>query len=496
MANYVKFFRGTPKAYENAVKNSDTLYFISESDSNVGSLYLGSKLISGKINTLSELEDILISENLSDGSILVYDEAQSTWVNKTITEAIGVMTPATVTTAGGIGLVPAPGIGQQDYFLRGDGTWAPISASGDGGTTVVNATQVFETVTEVNVDGVESHEDALTRIVGEATLAKGDIAVIKDLIVDDKYQYTAYVYNGTQWVAMDGNYRADNVYFDEDFIFTKTIGTVTIPSTGSTTVSAAGKNLQEFFAGLFAEEEYPTTPSTSVVLTSSNIGAKEVGTNVAIVYSFSTSAGSYKYGPANDVTWSNYSATFNGETLTAKSGTFTSMQVTDDTNEKIIGSVDQSAGAVPVTNLGNDYPDAQIQAKSWTGLEKGTLTGYRAWFCGYKNGDNALADATAITGDQIRALGNSANGSWKSQMQISKMKQMFFAAPAGEGYKPTVKDHATTAPQTVLGPITVYVKGANDYVTADAPNGIAYDVWYVSNADAAAGDATVDIGKA
>jgi hypothetical protein len=48
----------------------------------------------------------------------------------------------------------------------------------------------------------------------------------------------------------------------------------------------------------------------------------------------------------------------------------------------------------------------------------------------------------------------------------------------------------------VLGPITVYVKGAENYATADAPNGIAYDVWYVANADAASGSATVNIGRA
>lgn len=75
---------------------------------------------------------------------------------------------------------------------------------------------------------------------------------------------------------------------------------------------------------------------------------------------------------------------------------------------------------------------------------------------------------------------------------------MYFAAPAGKGYKPAVKDAATTAPQTVLGPITVYVPGANNYMTeAEAVNGgMAYDVWYVANADAAAGSATVNITKA
>lgn len=492
MANYVKFFRGTPKAYANTVKNSDTLYFVSESDSNVGSLYLGSKLIAGEINSLTELEDILISEQLSNGSILVYDESQSSWVNKTIVEAIGLMTPATPDAAGGYGLVPAPGIGEENYFLRGDGTWAPIEIPDSPGT-VQSSTQIFEIVIQNN----ESHENAINAAVNNKELFAGDIAIVKDLIFGDKYQYTAYVYNGTVWTAMDGNYRADNVYFDEDFIFTKEIGTVKLDASGNKTVSAAGKNLQEFFAGLFAEEENPTTPSTTATLSSSNIGTKEVGTKIGIKYSFTTTSGSYAYGPSdNGVTWSDYKATFNGETLSGTSGTFTTVQVTDDTELSISGSVEQSAGAIPLTNLGNEYPDAQIQKKTWN-LSKGTLKGFRGWFCGYKNGDNALSDPTAITGEEIRALMTTPlDGKWSTSMNISKMKQMYFAAPAGKGYKPSVKDAATTAPQTVFGPITVYVKGANEYVTDDAPNGIAYDVWYVANADAAAGDATVNIGKA
>lgn len=89
----------------------------------------------------------------------------------------------------------------------------------------------------------------------------------------------------------------------------------------------------------------------------------------------------------------------------------------------------------------------------------------------------------------MRALGNSANGSWKSSMNVTKMKQMFFAAPAGKGYKPVIKDASTTAPQTVLGPITVSVEGANNFDAID------YDVWYVANADAASGSATLNITK-
>lgn len=360
-------------------------------------------------------------------------------------------------------------------------------------------------VYEATVAKGGDHNAAITTALNGAEPNTHDVAIVKEAIiaadklvegVTQKYQYTAYRFNGTTWTAFDGNYSAENVFFTEDFTFTKAIGTVTIPSSGSKVVSAAGKNLKDFFAGIFAAEEYPSTPSTSASITSSNIGAKEVGTNIEVAYAFSTEAKAYKYGPANGVTWSDYSATFNGETKTASSGTFSSVQVTDNTSLKITGSCKNSQGAMPKTNIGNDYPSARIAEKTWTGLEKGTLTGYRAWFCGYKNGDNALTDATAITGDQVRALGNAANGSWLTQMEVSKMKQMFFAAPAGKGYKPSIKDHSTTAPQTVQGPITVYVKGANNYATADAPNGIAYDVWYVSNADAASGSATLDIAKA
>lgn len=490
--SYVKFLRGTPKAFEQLVnKDSDTLYFISEKDQEYGQLYLGSKLISSASTltsiSIKDLNDVDLDENIENNASLIYDKVSGKWIAKVIENSdnsIAIMEGATSTLDGVSGLVPAPLAGEEAFFLRGDGVWAPIPEE---------SSQVFEVTTKTD----ETHTEALIRIVNGKELFSGDIAIIKEQIYGEKYQYTAYVYEDSRWIAMDGNYRADNIYFDEDFIFTKAIGTIEIPASGNITVSAAGKNLQEFFASIFAEEEYPTTPATSATLNSNNIGAKEVGTKIGINYSFSVSANNYKFGPANNgVTWSDYKATFNGETLNGSSGTFTTIQVTDDTSLSISGSVEQGAGAIPLTNLGNEYAAAQIPSKSWKNLTKGTLTGYRAWFCGYKNGDNALADPIAITGEEIRNLGNSANGSWKSSMNISQMKQMYFAAPAGKGYKPSVKDAATTAPQTVLGPITVYVTGANGYVTEDNPDGIAYDVWYVANADAAAGSATVNIGKA
>ena len=81
LANYVKFRRGTPASYAAlAVKDADSLYFISEKDATQGVLYLGEKLISNSLTSnisLSDLEDILLSSNVTPNSLLIYDgEAQ------------------------------------------------------------------------------------------------------------------------------------------------------------------------------------------------------------------------------------------------------------------------------------------------------------------------------------------------------------------------------------------------------------------------------------
>lgn len=127
-AHYVKFYRGSPEAYANAIKNNDTLYFVYSSDSDKGSLYLGDRLISGNVSNITDLEDLIITE-LQDKQILQYDIAQSAWVNKSIREAIGIMAGATEDNQGSMGLVPAPPAKSQNLFLRGDGVWASPGAS-------------------------------------------------------------------------------------------------------------------------------------------------------------------------------------------------------------------------------------------------------------------------------------------------------------------------------------------------------------------------------
>lgn len=333
----------------------------------------------------------------------------------------------------------------------------------------------------------DTEEDDLTKIqevVGEIPLQKGDMAIVKKLITGDKYEYKAYIY-ANQWEAMDGNYSAENVFFKTDMVITANIGVQTIGGTGSKTLPTTGKNVKQVFDLIVAQEKNPTITQPTAQINSNNIGTKEVGTNIAVAYSFATNAGSYQYGPATGVTFDNYSAVFNGETLNTSSGTFKSVQVTDDTNLTITGSVTHSDGAVPKTNLGNNYDAGKITSKTLN-PSKGTLRGFRGWFYGYKNGSNAIANPAAITSAEVRGLSSPAT-SIPAQISTDQMKQMFFAIPKGLKTSISVADATNGAPQTVTKITDVMVEGANGYTA------VAYDVWYVNNAAAASGSAKFNI---
>ena len=539
LANYVKFLRGTPTAYNNLLgKDSDTLYFVSEKDATTGKLYLGEVLISGSLNEegvvdyLSELKDV-DTTGAEQNSVLGFDKTSQKWKVMDISSAltISVMGGATAETAGAQGLVPAPEAGQQNHFLRGDGKWVPIEIP----EVEIPETQVFETEIRMvtNAEGAtvkETQDQAIIRVVDTATPVKGDIAIIKDPIAEDKFEYTAYVYDGAVWAAMDGNYSASNVYLKDQIVLAGDYGKDSrndaITSIGNLRIGnviPAGTSLQSLLMDILSQRLQPTItkqPSASITLYRDGASKKvaagivEVGTVINPSYTASLSSGSYTYGPnaGTGVVATSYSVASVGrgtvdgaiagaaeDSATTSTGSFDSFTVDDSTNYYLTVSIPHSAGVVAEDNLGSpSNPEVKINSGTKTATS-GAISGYRAWFCGYKNGDNALPDATAITGAQVRALGNAANGSWLSSMNVSQMKQMFFAAPAGKGYKPAVADSKTTAPQTVLGPITVYVPGANNYTAAGEETehgGMAYDVWYVSNTAAAAGEATLNIKRA
>lgn len=392
--SYVKFRRGTSADFKLlTVKEPDTLYFISNPNDNYGSLYLGDKLIAGEVNigsdisSLKDLSDIALSEEILTNDILVYDEEATAWINKPLIDCLPMFIGASIDKAGAPGLVPAPDANATDLFLRSDGQWAnlPIPTLPENNIYVAINTKK------------ETHASLIASTVSGKTLQKNDICIIKDLIANEKYQHTAYVYNGTDWVAMDGNYNASNVYFDEDFIFTKSVGTVTIPSSGNIKVEAAGKNLKEFFAGIFAEEADPTAtaPTASISLTSAS--SVEAGTSYTPSYSITFNKGSYTYGPDTGITATYEVSDTNSNTSSKSSDSFVAFTVTDDTNYKVSATVNYTEGSIPVSNLGNPVENKKIPEGS-IDLSTGTVKGYRNAFYG------TLTEKGELTSEKIRGL--------------------------------------------------------------------------------------------
>ena len=391
----------------------------------------------------------------------------------------------------------------------------------------LQAAKVFQVeLAEGDVDDIAAIEAQVA--LENAEKQDGDVAIVKALIANGKYSYTSYVYESALdvegnascgWTAMDGNYSASNVFLKDQITLAGDYGKdsakhsiTTIGNFKIGDVIPAGTSLQEMFMNMLSQRlqpANPTNPSTSITLyidgatKKTTAGAVEVGTTINPSYTVGFNKGSYTYGPTDTgVTVNSYSVTSTGrktvdgatettveDSATTATGAFTSFVVDDDTSYKLSVSTSHTGGVVALDNLGSaSNPVKQIAEGTKTNTS-GTVSGYRAWFCGYKNGTNALADASAITGAQVRALGNAANGSWLGSMNVAQMKQMFFAAPAGKGYKPVIKDASTTAPQTVQGPITVSVEGKDGFAAID------YDVWYVANASAASGSATLNITK-
>lgn len=290
------------------------------------------------------------------------------------------------------------GIVRENGLIKvGDGTtaWNNLSYINDLSTVVANHYE--GTAAEGETDTA-----VIARVLGDVVAEKDDTFIVKRTISGEKTSYTAYVYDGEKWAAMDGNYDASNVYFDKDFVATANIGVVTIPASGSTTISAAGKSVKDVLAAIFAEEKQPTTTNPTVKLTASDNKAYEVGTKVSPKYSASLNAGSYTYGPATGITAKTWSVTNSGsdETLTTATGTFAEVTVADNTNITITATATYDAGAMPKTNIGNDAPTKQIKAGSASATSSAKVSGYRSFFYGVDTGDGE------ITSTLIRGLTN------------------------------------------------------------------------------------------
>lgn len=403
----------------------DTLYFIYEEDESTGELYLGSKLIAGGTSisgatTLALLQDVLINSNLNDQDCLIYDISRNKWVNKPIADILPTFVGTNGEAAGVAGLVPAPAENNPNLFLRSDGQWSEIVTASD--------TLVLQTVIADN----ENAEDAIARITTSYTVNKGDIVILKEAIAEDLYQHISYIYNGSEWAAMDGNYDANNVYLADDLTITADIGVHKVGTAGSKILETSGKSLKQVLDMLLASRTLPTYVKPSVSVSCPEAKSYEVGTAIIPTFSATFDDGSYLYEPGENtgVTVSSWSASFNNETIDSKSGTFGEVVITEGFNKKISVTATHSAGVAPEDNLGNvvtaeeDLAVCQIPADSKVGYS-GSISGFRYQFYG------SNVDPVEVTSDNIRSLSKRVSTKTAIEMPIIEgANQVIIAIPS------------------------------------------------------------------
>lgn len=453
--NYVKFLRGTPAAYGKTSKDSDTLYFvIAENQTGpekVGALYLGDILIAGNldasgnsvIDTLAELKDVDLTDK-TDKKVLGYNAETQKWEPMTVAEAMG--------------------------------------------SSIIKETQIFE----ISIDKDKDHIAAIDTVTKDEdiSLQKGDIAIVKENIVSGEtthIEYTSYVYNGINWAAMDGNYSAENVYLSKNISFAGDYTAIGNYKKGGESLKA-GTSLQAILSGLLEKELYPeaTKPGASVA-TSGGVG--EVGTSYEPpTATLTTTVGSYTYGPATGCTFlagqvtlaeaengdgvvsaankvSNESIMANNSKITLKAAGANGTYGDTAKSYKFTAKATYTDGAVPKTNLGNDYSSKQIKSATIT---TNTAT---ATFTGYRNNYVYIGEELSeIDSAWIRSKATAkGTASLSATYTIPKgTKRVMFSLPGThtlvdcidvDGMGLSVKDNFTIS--------TIAVEGANSYAAKD-----------------------------
>lgn len=273
--------------------------------------------------------------------------------------------------------------------------------------------------------------------------------------------------------------KSSQVKMSQDFTATVPFGTVTIPASGSTTVAAKDKTLDEFFTSLMAQAKDPTVTQPSVSISLTGAGAKEVGTSVTPSYTVDFKPGSYQYGPATGITATYAVSDTDSHSSTEASGSFAAFTVTDNTNYKVSVTATHTAGADPKNNLGSTEGVKGKIAAGTKSASSGTVTGYRNSFWGGVKSKDGVPTSAVIRGLAGKKNGTiSAGNEGDAQEKVGDMR-VIIAVPAPRTIN-SIKDvnGLNAEAFSAFTHTTVNVEGVGGYEAK------SYNVYYKDNAAA------------
>lgn len=224
--------------------------------------------------------------------------------------------------------------------------------------------------------------------VGPAVKRHGDVLVISNEISTasegtGKYNITGYTWSSelSNWVAMDGNYYAENIYFGEEIKLRGDYTAVGNIERGSDReLSCKGKSLQAVFKDIFDKRVLPTkgnSPTTTI--SGRKYSSVEVGTYL------SDATFTLTYNPGKYISsWANNKTANDGTTVSAYEISGVTVETTNtpytfdlstykapfyiENTFTLTAKSKYTDGDIPVDNWGENADGVRISAGSTTAV--------------------------------------------------------------------------------------------------------------------------------
>lgn len=315
-------------------------------------------------------------------------------------------------------------------------------------TTGIHTTEALdEAINTAKEEAIAAAENKVKLVTSESDKGTGvnvgDICIVKTPIDNNNhFSYTAYIWQKSigatpaHWEAMDGNYNAENIYFNDNIMVTKEIGYVTLTN-GNGYIQSKGKNLVQVFDSMFTQEQDPSKTEPSVNITLNKADSYEVGETVTgITCTVSFNDGAYSYGPeptgAQVNSWEIKDSNNKTYSYSASAISIPNVLVTDGINYTITAKANHSIGDIPKTNKGNNCTDTTKRIAAGTKSKtSAAITGYRYAFAG---GTNASAlNSSVIRGMSAKKSSKDDMNTEGNALEFSATKgstKVFFAYPA------------------------------------------------------------------
>lgn len=224
-------------------------------------------------------------------------------------------------------------------------------------------------------------------------------------------------------------------------------------------------SVYDLFTTAFTDNTVTVTqPSAS--LSTGTATTVEVGATISPNYNITFSKGSYQYGPETNITPS-YSVTFNNETKTTSSGTFSSVSKSTETSLTMTAVTSwNNDTAIPEDALENTFPDLAIKAGSDTDTK--TFSWKKYYFSKFSDTKITLdsSNIRSMSGSSSRVNSKTSSTSWT---------YFYYAAPGDQKIIKATDSNGL--------PITVQYTTVN-VVDAGGVNTNSYTVSYIENTKA------------